>query len=166
MFLQGYPTSENKAGEFSVTEISQCFVCGKNVDNGISMHALTNTTKVYMHDKLDKIVRGEMELLIEEEGILCTRCANLLNYVDRIEVELNMLTKAILNCVRKKYGMGVIICDKGCENLLPNMTEYEKEFSGEGEWFTVPFLDSFLGCTFGNLLNKFHGKGRIQTEGI
>jgi hypothetical protein len=90
-----------------------------------------------MHDKLDKIVRGEMELLIEEEGILCTRCANLLNYVDRIDVDLNMLTKAILNCVRKKYGMGVRISVKGCENLHPNMTEYENEFSGEGEWYTV-----------------------------
>jgi hypothetical protein len=144
MFLQDYPSSENKAGEFSGTENNQCFVCGKDVDSGISMHTLTNTTKAYMHDKLDKIVRGEMELLIEEEGILCTRCANLLNYVDRIEVELNMLTKAILNCIRKKFGMGVRIYDKGCENLLPNMAEYEKECCGEGEWFTAPFLDSFL----------------------
>jgi hypothetical protein len=98
-----------------------------------------------MHDKLDKIIRGEMELLIEEEGILCTRCANLLNYVDRIEVELNMLTKAIINCVRKKYGMGVRIYDKGGEILLPNMAEDEKECSGEGEWFTAAFLDGFLG---------------------
>lgn len=105
-------------------------MCDKNVNSGISIHTLTNTTKVHMHHKLDKIVMGEMELLIGEDGILCIRCANLLNYVDRIEVELNMLTKAILNCIRKKYGMGVRISDKTRENLLPDIEEEEKDEQG------------------------------------
>lgn len=73
---------------------------------------------------------GEMELLIGEDGILCIRCANLLNYVDRIEVELNMLTKAILNCIRKKYGMGVRISDKTCKNVLPDIEEEKKDEQG------------------------------------
>jgi hypothetical protein len=130
LFVQDCPSFENKTGGICNGEKSQCFVCGKNVDKGISMHTLTNTTKVYMHHKLDKIVTGEMELLIEEEGILCTRCANLLNYMDRIEVELDMLTKAILNCIRKKYGMGVRTCDEGHENLLPDIEDDRQECTG------------------------------------
>jgi hypothetical protein len=97
------------------------------------MHTLTNTTKVYMHHRLDKVVRGEMELLIEEESILCARCASLLNYIDRIEVELNMLTKVVLDCIRKKYGMGVTAVDKGHENLLPDIKEHEQDCIGECE---------------------------------
>jgi hypothetical protein len=135
LFEQDCP-SENKTGEFIKGEKGQCFVCDKIVNNGISMHTLTNTTKVHMHHKLDKIIMGEMELLVREDGILCIRCANLLNYVDRIEVELNMLTKAILNSIRKKYRMGVRISDKTCENLFPNIAEEEGEqgTSGECEW--------------------------------
>ncbi|PSN33421.1 hypothetical protein C0J52_22590 [Blattella germanica] len=98
----------------------ECFVCGKCVQTYISLNTLTNTTKSFMYQKLDKIVTGEIEILIEEEGILCMRCANLLNYMDRIEVELSMLNKAILNCIRKKFGMGSKT-DKGQENLLPDI---------------------------------------------
>ncbi|PNF34063.1 hypothetical protein B7P43_G01166 [Cryptotermes secundus] len=83
-----------------------------------------------MHHKLDKLVVGEMELRIGEDGVLCIRCANLLNYVDRIEVELNMLTKAILNSIRKKYGMGVRTSDKTLENLLSDIEEEEKDEQG------------------------------------
>ena len=83
-------------------EQKQCFVCGKVVDKGLSLFTLTNTTKVHMYQKLDKIATGELDLVLKEEGILCSRCANLLNYMDRIEVELNMLRKAILTCIRKK----------------------------------------------------------------
>jgi hypothetical protein len=101
-----------------------------------------------MHHKLDKIVMGEMELLIGEDGLLCTRCANLLNYVDRIEVELNMLTKAILNCIRKKYRIGVRMSDKTRENLFPNIEEEEEEEedklgnSGECGWCAAMVLNA------------------------
>ncbi|KDR11766.1 THAP domain-containing protein 2 [Zootermopsis nevadensis] len=121
------PASEDKTAEERGGEQIECFVCRKNVDNGVSMHTLTNTTKVYMHHKLDKIVRGEIELLIEEESVLCTRCASLLNYMDRIEVELNMLTKVILDCIYKKYGMGGVAVDKGHENLLPDVEQREQD---------------------------------------
>jgi hypothetical protein len=97
-----------------------------------------------MHHKLDKIVRGEMELLIEEESILCTRCATLLNYMDRIEVELNMLTKVILDCIRKKYGMGVMTVDNGHENLLPDIKEREPDCTGEFEWSTPLVVNRFF----------------------
>ncbi|XP_069688662.1 uncharacterized protein [Periplaneta americana] len=128
------PVNENRSSsqeECISEEKTQCFVCGKKVDNGTPLHTLTSTTKMYMHQKLHRIVTGEMEFLIEEEGVLCARCTNLLNYMDRIEVELNMLNKAILNCIRKKYGMGIRTSDKENENVLPDMEGGDQEHSGE-----------------------------------
>jgi hypothetical protein len=86
---------------------------------------------------------GEMVLLIGEDGILCNQCANLLNYVDRIEVELNMLTKAILNCIRNKYGIGIRMADNTNENLFPNIGEEEDKQGNCGEcgWCAVMVLN-------------------------
>jgi hypothetical protein len=119
-----------------------------------------------MHDKLDKIVMGEVVLLIGEDGVLCNQCANLLNYVDRIEVELNMLTKAILDCIRNKYGIGVRMADKTNENLFPNIEEEEDKQGNCGEcgWCAVmmvlnsppPFILHLV-----TLVRKFHMKGRM-----
>lgn len=144
MCVQDCPASEDKTAEERGGEQIECFVCRKNVDNGVSMHTLTNTTKVYMHHKLDKIVRGEIELLIEEESVLCTRCASLLNYMDRIEVELNMLTKVILDCIYKKYGMGGVAVDKGHENLLPDVEQREQDCAGKYQGIAPVVMNRFF----------------------
>jgi hypothetical protein len=75
-----------------------------------------------------------------------------------------MLTKAILNCIRKKYGMEVRISDKGHENLLPNTEEEEEDEqgnSGECEWCTALVLNRSPPRTFDNSLRKFHPKGSM-----
>lgn len=130
------------------------------------MHTLTNTTKVYMHHKLDKIVRGEMELLIEEESVLCTRCASLLNYIDRIEVELNMLTKVVLNCVRKKYGLGVMTADREHENFILGIKE--QVYTGECESYTAVVIEqvSLAFCVDNYFFRKSCREARMQIKGI
>ena len=105
-------------------EQKQCYVCGKTVEKGLSLFTLTNTTKVYMYQKLDKIVTDELDLL-KKEGILCSRCANLLNYMDRIEVELNMVKKILLNYIRKKCGMKVRF-ERREDNLAPTTPMAER----------------------------------------
>lgn len=121
------PSSDSKCRttESINVETKQCFVCGKVVEKGLSLFTLTNTTKVQMYQKLDRIVTGEMDLLLKEEGVLCSCCANLLNYMDRIEVELSMLRKAILNCIRKKCGME-FKTDTGQEKLIAASEEEEQ----------------------------------------
>jgi hypothetical protein len=86
---------------------AHCFVCDKAVRNGTPLHFLTNTTKVQMHHKLDKLMARELDLLVNEKEVLCSRCVHLLNYVDRIEVELAMLNRSILNCIRGKHILGL-----------------------------------------------------------
>jgi hypothetical protein len=60
-----------------------------------------------MHHKLDKLMAKELDVLVNEEEMLCSRCARLLNYVDRIEVQLATLNRSILNCIRGKHILGL-----------------------------------------------------------
>lgn len=86
---------------------AHCFVCDKVTRNGTPLRCLTNTTKVHMHHKLDRLMTKELDVLVNEDEILCSRCARLLNYVDRIEVELATLNRSILNCIRGKHIQGL-----------------------------------------------------------
>ncbi|XP_067012034.2 uncharacterized protein [Anabrus simplex] len=79
-----------------------CAVCNKYTDNGTVLDSQTLTSKMHFYQKLTKLAAGENGLVITEEGVLCSVCTRLLNYMDRIEVELSMLKTAILNCMRKK----------------------------------------------------------------
>jgi hypothetical protein len=86
---------------------AHCFVCDKLVINGTPLHCLTNTTTVHMHHKLYQLMAKELEMWVNEQEVLCSRCARLLNYVDRIEVELAMLNRSILNCIHGKHILGL-----------------------------------------------------------
>jgi len=102
-----YPKRTRLPGLEADVREAHCFVCDKLVVNGTPLHCLTNTTKVHMHHKLVKLVAKELEMLVNEHGVLCSRCACLLNYVDRIEVELAMLSRSILNCIHGKHFLGL-----------------------------------------------------------
>ncbi|XP_069688676.1 uncharacterized protein [Periplaneta americana] len=94
-----YPKRSQKVGH--------CFVCDKVVMNGTQLHCLTATTKVQLHHKLDKIMAQELSLMANDEEVLCPHCTQLLNYMDRIEVELAMLNRSILNTLRGKHFLGL-----------------------------------------------------------
>lgn len=102
-----YPKRIRPPGLEADVREAHCFVCDKRVVNGTPLHCLTNTTKVHLHLKLDRLMAKELELLVNEQEVLCLRCARLLNYVDQIEVELAMLNRCILNCIRGKHILGL-----------------------------------------------------------
>ncbi|XP_049841548.1 uncharacterized protein LOC126291870 [Schistocerca gregaria] len=72
------------------------------------MTALTTTTKIQLHQKLGRVIGAELDLVVDEDGVLCHGCYRLLNYMDRIEVEHRLLTKSVLDCMRRTLGLGYI----------------------------------------------------------
>lgn len=92
-----------------ITPGGKCFVCSKAAGTtGSPLTALTTTTKIQLHQKLGRVVGAELDLIVDEDGVLCHGCCRLLNYMDRIEVEHSMLTKSILNCMRRTFGFGYV----------------------------------------------------------
>ncbi|XP_047116676.1 uncharacterized protein LOC124796742 isoform X2 [Schistocerca piceifrons] len=92
-----------------ITPGGKCFVCSKAAGStGSPLTAVTNTTKIQLHQKLGRVVGAELDLIVDEDGVLCHGCCRLLNYMDRIEVEHSMLTKSILNCMRRTFGFGYV----------------------------------------------------------
>ncbi|XP_068085706.1 uncharacterized protein [Anabrus simplex] len=79
-----------------------CVICNNYTDNGTVLDSQTLTSKMHFYQKLIKVTAEENEVMVSEEGVLCSICTRLLNYMDRIEMELAMLKTAIINCLRKK----------------------------------------------------------------
>ncbi|XP_067011491.2 uncharacterized protein [Anabrus simplex] len=80
-----------------------CVVCNSYAEQGTLLATLTNVSKEHFHEKLNRLVMGQDAITLKEDGVLCSVCTRLLNYMDRIEVELSMLKTALINCMRKKY---------------------------------------------------------------
>ncbi|CAG2062020.1 unnamed protein product [Timema podura] len=99
-----------------VKEEERCFVCEKQVSDGTPLETLTTTSKAPMRHRLDRIAagaRGHLDLSQDPGGVLCYHCTCVLNHLDQIEVELNLLTKSVLNALLKKYGLAALVNDEG-----------------------------------------------------
>nr|CAD7568839.1 unnamed protein product [Timema californicum] len=109
-------TSSSEEDNVTTKEEKKCFVCEKQVSNGTHLGTLTTTSRAPMRHKLDRIAegaRGHLDLSRDPGGVLCSHCTCVLNHLDQIEVELNLLTKSVLNALLKKYGLATLVNDKG-----------------------------------------------------
>ncbi|XP_063220586.1 uncharacterized protein LOC134529991 [Bacillus rossius redtenbacheri] len=99
----------------------RCRLCDKPAPESTPLSACTTTTKIRMHQKLAKIVSVDRLALRQKHGVLCSRCARLLNYVDRIQVELGVLKKTIVECIHKKHNL--FVPDQSLEAELSRVEE-------------------------------------------
>nr|CAD7423991.1 unnamed protein product [Timema monikensis] len=108
--LKESDTSSNEEDNFVKTVIikeeNKCFVCENQVSDGTPLGTLTTTSRATMRNKLYRIsegARGHLDLSHDPGGVLCSHCTSVLNHLDQIEVELNSLTKSVLNALLKNY---------------------------------------------------------------
>nr|CAD7423990.1 unnamed protein product [Timema monikensis] len=107
---------DNLVKTVTTKEENKCFVCEKQVSNGTLLGTLTTTSRAPLRHKLDRIAagaKGHLDLSRDPGGVLCSHCTCVLNHLDQIEVELNLLTKSVLNALLKKYGLATLVNDKG-----------------------------------------------------
>lgn len=104
-------------------------MCNKLVDKGTQLNTLTSTTKVHLHHKLGKMVGAELDLIVDEDGVLCSLCLRMVNYVDRIEAELVMLNKTIIDSMRRTFGFNYPQTDRVPVPLLPTITQHVEHLS-------------------------------------
>nr|CAD7451993.1 unnamed protein product [Timema tahoe] len=107
---------DNLVKTATTKEENKCFVCEKQVSDGTPLGTLTTTSRAPIRHKLDRIAagaRGHLDLSQDPGGVLCSHCTCVLNHLDQIEVELNLLTKSVLNALLKKYGLATLVNDKG-----------------------------------------------------
>ncbi|XP_067011944.2 uncharacterized protein [Anabrus simplex] len=97
----GLENSQDDAAE-GVKVSGNCVVCNNYVEQGTVLATLTNVSKEHFHEKLNRLATGQDAVTVKKDGVLCSVCTRLLNYMDRIEVELSMLKTALINCMRKK----------------------------------------------------------------
>ncbi|XP_067011946.2 uncharacterized protein [Anabrus simplex] len=97
----GLENSQDDAAEGEKVR-GNCVVCNNYVEHGTVLATLTNVSKERLHEKLNRLVTGQDAITVKKDGVLCSVCTRLLNYMDRIEVELSMLKTALINCMRKK----------------------------------------------------------------
>ncbi|KAG8235723.1 hypothetical protein J437_LFUL016358 [Ladona fulva] len=84
----------------------ECLVCHSMLhsDDKICADSITATTGVTMKQRLRQITNAvsHKQWKSRRKGSLCHRCAQLINYVDKMESELALLKSALADCILVK----------------------------------------------------------------
>ncbi|XP_053995630.1 uncharacterized protein LOC128885557 [Hylaeus anthracinus] len=85
----------------------QCFVCDAKIQG--RRYALatcrTQTSRSRVIEKLGELVGDRYMVVISEDDIICRSCANLINTLDRLEVEAYSLRDNVLRFLELKYSL-------------------------------------------------------------
>ena len=88
---------------------SRCYVCDDAVAGSSVKHLITemNTshTNTKFPNKIGQLVGDAFMVIVSVEDVVCARCTNLMNYLDRLENDVERVRTNILNLLNKKYGL-------------------------------------------------------------
>nr|CAD7203690.1 unnamed protein product [Timema douglasi] len=84
-----------------------CFVCDVAVTGKFYPLATcrARTTKTRLIEKLGHLVGERYMVVISEDDIICRGCANLMNTLDRLELEMRSVKNVVLRFLEKKYSL-------------------------------------------------------------
>ncbi|XP_063239727.1 uncharacterized protein LOC134540755 [Bacillus rossius redtenbacheri] len=84
-----------------------CFVCGVPVSGKFYPLATCRLlcTKTPIIEKMSQLVGESYVVVITEDDVICRSCANLLNTLDRLEVELGSVRSVVLRFLERKYEL-------------------------------------------------------------
>ncbi|CAG2053798.1 unnamed protein product [Timema podura] len=89
------------------SEDLHCFVCDVAVTGKFYPLATcrARTTKTRLIEKLGHLVGERYMVVISEDDIICRGCANLMNTLDRLELEMRSVKNVVLRFLEKKYSL-------------------------------------------------------------
>ena len=91
------------------TTINRCYVCddalGANqAQNQLTEMQTTHTTTKFPN-KIGQLVGDAFMVIVSVEDVVCSRCTNLINYLDRLENDVERVRTNLMNLLHKKYGL-------------------------------------------------------------
>lgn len=92
-----------------ITQNIRCYVCDDLMTNNHIQHPFTdmisNHSSTKFPNKIGQLVGDSFMVVVSVEDVICVRCTNLINYLDRLENDVERVRTNILNLLHKKYGI-------------------------------------------------------------
>ncbi|XP_065361572.1 serine-rich adhesin for platelets isoform X2 [Calliphora vicina] len=91
------------------TTINRCYVCDDALGANQAQHQLTEMqtthTTTKFPNKIGQLVGDAFMVIVSVEDVVCSRCTNLINYLDRLENDVERVRTNLMNLLHKKYGL-------------------------------------------------------------
>lgn len=108
---QYVPTTGRTGGGLQINQTSvhrKCFICDEAVQTSTS-HSVADTftasTQTKLTTKIARLVGEGYMVIIGTEDVLCRRCFNLFNMMDKAEADMERHKTTINNFLKKKYSI-------------------------------------------------------------
>ncbi|XP_061393409.1 mucin-22 [Musca vetustissima] len=92
-----------------VTSSNRCYVCDDALGANQAQHPLTDMqtthTSTKFPNKIGQLVGDAFMVIVSVEDVVCSRCTNLINYLDRLENDVERVKTNLMNLLHKKYGL-------------------------------------------------------------
>lgn len=87
-----------------------CFVCDKDLSasrdhNVVLLSNLTQYSRTGLPTKIGQLMGDGFMVVVTACDEACTRCYNLLNLLDKLEIDLDKVRRLLTSYLRKKYGL-------------------------------------------------------------
>lgn len=89
---------------------SQCFVCDKDLSqskdrNALLLSNLTEYSRTGLPTKIGQLMGDGFMVVVTACDEACNRCYDLLNLLDKLEVDIDKVRRLLTSYLRKKYGL-------------------------------------------------------------
>lgn len=93
-----------------MADTSQCFVCDKDLTlsrdrNALLLSNLTAYSHTGLPTKIGQLMGDGFMVVVTACDEACNRCYDLLNLLDKLEVDLDKVRRLLTSYLRKKYGL-------------------------------------------------------------
>lgn len=94
----------------TASQIGQCFVCDKDLSqssdrNALLLSNLTEYSRTGLPTKIGQLMGDGFMVVVTACDEACTRCYDLLNLLDKLEVDVDKVRRLLTSYLRKKYGL-------------------------------------------------------------
>ncbi|XP_026666508.1 uncharacterized protein LOC108632751 isoform X2 [Ceratina calcarata] len=98
--------SDNSNNSKSLEDL-QCFVCDAQIQGRHYALATcrTQASRIRVIEKLGELVGERYMVVISEDDVICRSCANLINTLDRLDVEMCNVRDNVLRFLEQKYSL-------------------------------------------------------------
>ena len=88
--------------------LGRCYICDDSTNgtqNQMLTDMVTSHTSTKFPNKIGQLVGDAFMVIVSVEDVVCPRCNNLINYLDRLENDVERVRNNIMNLLHKKYGL-------------------------------------------------------------
>uniref|UniRef100_A0A1A9WWN6 C2H2-type domain-containing protein n=1 Tax=Glossina brevipalpis TaxID=37001 RepID=A0A1A9WWN6_9MUSC len=94
----------------ATTSVRRCYICdhslGANQNQNHITEMQTSHTSTGFPWKIARLFDDSFSVIVSVDDVVCTRCTNLINYLDRLDNDIERVRMSLKNLLNKKYGIG------------------------------------------------------------